>query len=256
MSKDDDKKARERLLLEGARRISSHIPAGAITDSEQPDFRIHSDGAVIGVEVTELLRRADNGAPSPLEKSRFHRRVRQRAKELYVGSGGAPVSVRCYFLEEERAAVERPKEWTALVNANPRDRCERMASSLAEFVQGKAYGCYSRDRRELPAGFDVIAINPSDAYDWSLVGDAATGTLSENVFAHIQARIDDKGEKLHRYRASCAGLPVCLLIASSLEVARSVPIPRSVADWKFRFEFDKVLLYSATDGEVWDLQPE
>ena len=252
MSKDDQKKARERGLLEDAQRIGSIIPCGTVIESERPDFRIHSDGTVIGVEVTELLRRGANETPPPVEKSSFHRRVVERAKELHVGNGGVSVSVGCYFLNDSRAAMERPNEWAQLVNANPKNKRELMASSLKEFVRTRDYGCFT-ERRELPAGFEVITINPSDTHDWSLAGDSANQTLSEDVFGHIQERIDDKAEKLPLYRTNCNGSPVWLLIASSMEVARSVPIPRSLADWKFRFEFDKVLLYSATDGRVWDL---
>jgi len=251
MTKDDRKKARERWLLENARKLSSVFPDGDLENFEEPDFKINCADNRVCIEVTELIRKGDDGEPRPVAAADFHKQVVRKAEEIYRQRGGGTRHVSCTFLEEERARIEKRVEWTALTANGAAAKKTMMAETLTEFVAAHADDFYS-DRQHLPAGFELIALNPCDSHIWNVL-ESATLTLHDMVYFDIAGCIENKADKLVRYRENCPGSQIWLLVASSLEVPRGVPIPRAVAECRFPFEFDKVLLYSAMDGKVWEL---
>jgi len=60
-SRQVEKKRVEKRFLEAARRASAMIPAGDISESEKPDLTPTSPDGLIGIEVTELLRKGNMG---------------------------------------------------------------------------------------------------------------------------------------------------------------------------------------------------
>ena len=65
--------------------------------------------------------------------------------------------------------------------------------------------------------------------------------------------IGKKNALLPKYRAKCVDTPIWLLIYSGLSVAQGIPIPCSVSEWRFAFDFERVLLFSGMDNRVFEI---
>jgi hypothetical protein len=242
----------ERLTLESARCACSLFPSGEIELFEEPDLKIRKDAGWLGIELTELLRPPEENGFRPVQTEDFHREVIHSAETRYRATGAPPVDVLVYFFDEKRSKLEDPEGWSRLEDRKTGSKLEKMAQSLADFVtdrplaSGRAGKLFSR-RADLPTGFEVIRIAPPPRSNWWSGESANLSALDQ---AQLAAVIDEKNELLPKYRAK-ANCPIWLLV--TITIARGVPIPSGVDNWKFASNFDKVLLFSEIDNRVFDI---
>ena len=57
----NSKKARERQLFDEVAQMYPEFPEGEIIEGESPDFQIHQDTRVIGVEIVDYVRGQNKG---------------------------------------------------------------------------------------------------------------------------------------------------------------------------------------------------
>ncbi len=236
MSKSHAEQKRvEKWFLEAARRASAIIPAGDISDFEKPDFTLTSPDGLIGIEVTELLRKDNIGPFLPVAEEGFHKKVVRLAEEYYRQSGARGVEVSVYFTND----------WKTTRDA------EDVARSLSTFVElkGRTVTLPVTISRQLPEGFSVIGIAPLDGAPW-FCGESGGAVLT---YEQLAASIRDKEELLPTYRANLGKASIWLLIYISVTVARSVAVPVGVDKWTFESSFDKILLFSSLDNEVLEI---
>jgi hypothetical protein len=101
---------------------------------------------------------------------------------------------------------------------------------------------------ELPEGFDHILITAEPDEWWC--GECGGINLSE-VYPELAAKIAAKNLLVPRYRANLApGAQLWLLLFSRVTVARSVPIPTGIEEWKLPFEFDRVFWFACLENKV------
>ena len=254
-------KETERRILEAARHACALFPPGDIELSERPDLRIKTGAGHIGVEVTELVRSKGENPFPPVQDEDFHKRVVRLAEEDYYRVTHAePVCALVYFLGDEHCKRENPEGWRRLADRKTGPRLERMARSLAEFVKdhvpGDASLTFKKRERDgqigidvLPTGLSVIGIS-SRAGAWHSGESATLAPLNPE---QLYATIKKKDKLLPKYRAEGPDSPVWLLIYSGPSVSRGVPIPRAIYEWKFPFDFDRVLLFSGVDNRVFEI---
>lgn len=70
-----DKKQRERIHIERFLGANSSLPGGTIEDSERPDFLLHTDQGVIGIEVTRVEAEPELDGTIPMEQDSLQDRV-------------------------------------------------------------------------------------------------------------------------------------------------------------------------------------
>jgi hypothetical protein len=71
----------------------------------------------------------------------------------------------------------------------------------------------------------------------------------------IASKIAAKNELLPRYRANLPmGAQVWLLLCSHVTVARSIPIPQGIEEWRFTFGFDRVFCFASLENQVVEIQ--
>src|SRR5271167_2037357 len=236
----------ERGILEAARHASSLFPIGIIEDFEEPDLRIKMDTGWLGVEVTEIVRPKEANAFRPVETESFHEEVMHVAEEYYRASGASPVNVYAYFSDEQRGERQDPDGWRRLMSdKKPGSKRHKMARSLAEFVKnrhipGQDLVAFSQTlpfRKTLPTGFDFIRISAlPPIVPWH---SGEHGRMSPLDHEQLNSTIRRKNTLVSKYRANIPDCPIWLLIASGSSVARGVPIPNSIDEWKFAYDFDK-----------------
>ena len=249
----EEQKKTEIRIFEAARRVCSLFPPGDIEAFEEPDLRIKTGDGGLYVEVTELPRPKDGNLFVPVQAENFHKVVVRLAEKYYRNLGAAPASVTVYFLDELRWQQEDPAGLRRLTESGRKQ--EKMSESLAEFVRdryvpGDGPVTFSR-RRDLPTGFSVIGIAAPTGSPWFAGESGAPSLLNRE---QLMRKIKEKNELLPTYRVNAPNSPIWLLIISGPSIARGIPLPYDVEEWKFEFDFEKVLFFSGMDNRVIEIR--
>jgi hypothetical protein len=228
------KKRVEAQYLEEARRTSVSFPAGRIEPHERPDFLLFADRATIGVEVTELCREEPRAEAGRLSK------VPDKAKMIYNRLPNAhPVDVSIAFWGAEDVGFNH------------------LTRSLADFVYANRDCRGTKVPRELlPKGYCQISVHePLEAGGrWHSTRGFDTMVAPKELIEH---RIGEKNGRVPDYRRSAS--EVWLLIVNDKFLGPGEVYVRAdqLAQWRFSFDFDKVLLFlreAGGAGEVIELQ--
>jgi hypothetical protein len=223
---NEAKKVIEARVLAAARKVGIPMPAGEIP-SEQPDFRFETEAGALGVEVSELLRPpSSDGGIMPVAAAAYHRQVVQMAQgRYYRGADVKPARVNVYFAD--RGGARRDKR--------------ELARVLAESVRAnvhKANPVANLGRRELPEGLASMSI-ASGLGKWSC-GESGVVTVSD-IRDALARSIGEKDRLVPAYRENLGpGARVWLLLYTTVDVARGMPVPCRIQEWRFRFGFDRV----------------
>lgn len=253
------RKESESRILECARAICALFPTGEITFSERPDLRIEAETGPIGIEVTQLFR-------LPAREEAHHREISLSAeKKFYELPGVPPVFVNAAFLADEQCERENREGWLRLIDRKTGRKKDKMANSLMDFVnrhvQAGRLGTFA-DREidgqfhddTLPTGFEVIHVSTGQPRVPWRSGESANMSLDPGpLYTALCATIMKKNENLLDYRINAPGMPIWLLIYIGPSLSQSVWVPPSIGDWKFAYNFDRVLLFSAEKGRVYDI---
>ncbi|MFZ0886125.1 MAG: hypothetical protein WAN14_22180 [Candidatus Acidiferrales bacterium] len=208
---------------------------------EAPDFLVETPTGPIGIEVTEVQPMPrDPSFSSPAGESAFQADCVARSEEIYMDYLVAdPVKVSTYPWRMERSRKHK----------------ECMATELAEFVyknSSAANPVANFDRHDgVPEGFSVVNIQAGTG-PW--VSWDAWAIHLDDIFSQIGARIADKNARLPTYRANLPGTPVWLLLFSSIDGVRGVPLPADIHAKRFPFDFDRVFFYAALSERVEELR--
>lgn len=226
------KKRIETIYMEEARRASTLFPAGRLQPHEIPDFLLFAD-RTIGVEVTELCREEPRAEAGRLSK------VPDRAKVLYAQRPQAePVDVSAAFWRAEN------------VHFNI------LTKSLSDFVYANRGAKGTGIKKNLPEGFCHIGIFEPlrDEPKWH------AGRAFDTIVAPkdlIGARIAEKNGRVKDYKLSAPEVWLLIVNDQFLGPGEVYARPDHLAQWKFPFDFDKVLLFSREPGgtgEVIEIQ--
>ncbi|MGH9396306.1 MAG: hypothetical protein ACRD18_05590 [Terriglobia bacterium] len=233
-------KKMETWFIEEARKICPMIPAGQVIEAESPDFLVQTESETLGIEVTRLFQPKAASAFLPRQVESFQDKTIHKAENLYTSSGGRPVDVLVYF-EDEKKGLD----------------CTRMAECLVDFVRGR-YGDHEDDIRnyqfpDVPPGiFSVQVARRLDGKTnvWQRGHIGRTLLLDHALLA---GEIKRKNELVPRYREKARRVWL-LLVADLFPPSANFSVPNGVTEWKFDFDFDKVLLWSRGDGKVFELR--
>lgn len=231
------KKRAERYFVDHVQQYyRGYLPATTPKESEEPDFLFDTPEGVIGVEVTQLFHTSAPGLFPELQIAQFHRDVVVRAGAVYAERRlGPEVDVTAYY--------DRSVPLTDLNGS---------AQALAEFVAASPFGTTGRTMTS-PKGMSVIgkhaAMHPG-APKWQCFGNSETHLLTPEFLATVIAKKNALVPN-YRRRAQTAWL---LLVSSLGSLESSFAAPRDLPEWRFTFDFDRVLLLVQDPGEIYDLQ--
>ena len=232
----DAQKRKESHYLEEARCASSIFPAGKLVPHERPDFLLHGDKGIIGIEVTELCRKKPRAEGGRLAKVAVKAQKRYgqlaNAKPLYVGAALAP-----------RVAHISTQQLT---------------TGLVDFVYVHQHdkGSFDWNEHDLPDGYCYIGIHEQlrSTEQWSIAAAFDTTVAPQDL---LDDCIQAKNKRLKAYRAASREVWLLIINDQFLGAGEVYARPNHLAEWKFAFDFDKVLLFSREaggSGEVIELQ--
>jgi hypothetical protein len=239
MSRNQYKKEAERRILEAARTAGAPIPMGEV-EGEEPDFRFHTAKNALGIELSEVLRPAtSNHGILPAEAESFHQSIISNAEKEFRKRNALPTRVTVYFSPARGKKQDKQCLIKSLISCVAQNRSRANPAVVVK-------------RDELPDGFDHVLITAEPGEWWS--GEGGGITLSE-IQAELAAKISAKNALVQRYRANLSeGAQMWLLLFSRPTVARSVPIPYGIEEWRFPFHFDRVFWFGSLENRVVEIQ--
>ncbi len=231
----DRKKRTEQYYVEEARRASSIFPTGKLVAHERPNFLLRADtGKIIGIEVTELCREEPRATAGRLAK------IPARAKEQYGRLINAqPLDVTIAFWREEDVSVND------------------LTTSLAKFVHAHRTGKGMNFKEDLPESYCSIGIfEPIGILEghWRSVRAFDVTTADEEL---VKGCIAEKTQRVPAYRLAAPEVWLLIINDHFLRPGEVRTDPDHLAEWGFKSDFDKVLLFlrhAGGSGQVIELQ--
>ena len=221
-----DQKKEETCYMEEARRASPIFPHGDLVPYEGPDFLLRTDRGTIGIEVTELCREEPRAAGGKLAK------VLKKAQKLYNQLANAkPVFVSVGFLAHAENV-----------------RFSELIGSLVEFVHRNQNNKGSGFTRDLPKGYCHIGIfAPAGPLERCWHGAHAFETVVASKEL-LESRIAKKNKRVLFYRDKTPEVWLLIVNDQFLGPGEVYACTKNLAEWKFVFDFEKVLLFSREPG--------
>ena len=216
----------ETHYIEEARRASSIFPHGELASHEEPDFLLHTDRGIIGIEVTELCREEPRAAGGKLAK------VPNTAQNFYNKLANAePVFVSVGFSAQAGNV-----------------RFNELTNSLVEFVHRNQNNKGSGFTKDLPEGFCHIGIfAPLEPLERCWHGARGFDTVVAPKEL-LESCIAKKNKRLPVYRVPTSEVWLLIVNDQFLGPGEVYARPDDLAEWKFVFDFEKVLLFSREPG--------
>jgi hypothetical protein len=233
LSQSANQKSVERYYLDQARKASSVFPAGEVTAGERPDFLIHTEHGVIGIEVTELC---DQGPRSFAGKQTL---VVRKAKRRYESSSNAvPVDVTAAFSPKAEAIPGGD-----LIRYLGDFVTENRESFLSRTVKNSYF---DHSKGFLHIGIHSVLPGHDPTGKW--VGMAAFGkTIAPQEL--LEEYIADKNDKVPVYHLTARVVWLLLVSDQFLGAGELYARPEDLSRWQFDFDFEKVLLFTREIGD-------
>jgi hypothetical protein len=234
-------KQRELYYLKKAQAVYPELPPGSPVPSESPDFLFRTDSRLLGIELTDYIRRLENSSLTLRTIDSLHKMVAQHAKAKF----------------ESKHAISL---WTAL-HWNDRFKFAKkdvgtIASQLTALIETDippvAYGGTTFDwesHEDLPI-FDAIhrvsvrRLRDSATGVWAAVEAGFTGA----GIADIQSVVDAKEPKIKSYLLRCDEVWL-LIVADGTHISSSLDIEFEPSS-TINTQFARVLLYNGASDVV------
>jgi hypothetical protein len=242
------KKERELAHLELFREILSSFPTGTVEESESPDFIIHTDRGLLGIEHTQVFQPGPPHGGSLQAQDSLARSAVKRASELHIQSGGPPLLVQILFNPQRRIRKRNIDEIATAISGTiakadvkPGDQLllGRTPATLGSFPKEVALIAVRRPLQEL-----------EDRHHWRASSAGFVPMLGPD---YVQAVIDRKEPKLVTYNDKCAEVWL-LIVAEALRAPSSVDIDGSAVTHKYTTNFDRVFFLWYFDHSLLELK--
>lgn len=227
------KKTQEWGLVERTRQLYPwFVPGEIVSGEEPPDFALQSTGERIAIEVTRIFHPRESARFSRRETETFWPKIMCRAEELAAATELPALDVIVFFGDPEPHQIEET------------------AKSLVAFIRDHLVeDCETLD---LPNGGVIRIMRPRAGHvpRWHCGSLGVEPTLTQEVLAKA---IQKKNRDIPRYREGYDR--AWLIIASTFfPFSANFIVPDAVSEWRFAFDFDKVLVLSEARGSVFALQ--
>lgn len=191
-----NKKEIEMHYLDRLRVAMPDFPQGRIESTEEPDFLIHGDDSIIGIELTELHRETQDGVKPQQALEAMRHRVVARAQELYSAKGLPPVKVSVFMRDNHDIR---------------KDHVQSLAEALCQLVERNLPNPNSSRREEydwvnrahFPEPIIEVSVHRLDVITktfFSVPGATWVSTLSNSDIARV---VGPKELKLPAYLKKC-----------------------------------------------------
>jgi hypothetical protein len=225
------KKQRERAYFDEARKASALFPEGRCEEHERPDFLLHTDDQIIGVEITELCNHDPRATAGRLANV-VHASERQYRSE----SPARPMDVVVAFSPRAEELESRDLTRTLLDVVAARQGTDAVVPEM----KNGAWQLFER-------GFLHVGVHDPlhDCGRWAWIRGFHTTLAPEGL---LRACIEDKDVRVADYRRAADEVWLLIINDMFLGPGEVYVRPDDLAQWAFPFSFDKVLVFSRQPG--------
>jgi hypothetical protein len=229
-----EKKQYERICVERFLKAIGRVPT-LIEDSEAPDFRVHFNDELVGIEVTKALGFGERGQNTPQAQASLRARVLTKARVFYDSTGAPPLHVSAGFRDD-----------TPITGS----RVSQLAKAIADFLQTHASG-FEIGEYDLiePCEFtfsmpEVYSLHfmrvpsPEDGA-WAANGFAMCRPADESDFSAIVSR---KDKKVASYRSQVPTVWL-LVVVELFEAGELVSTDEPSSPYSITTAFDRIFAF-------------
>lgn len=242
MSAANRKKQHERFLLERFIEASG-LSMQIVNEREQPDFLVHFEERLIGVEVTQLFISHDSNGLLPQAQESISEKIVSRARQVYEAGDAPPAHVSvCFSPGSELRQIDR----------------DGTARQLASFVSGLNLSPWQRaDWRpgypgSLPyevAFVHTLGVPSREMAHW---GVARSGWVAPVTVEALQSRVDEKASRLSKYQDSVAETWL-LVVADGMKPSQLFEVRSDFEAHRVTSPFARAYFYAHPDRAVVEL---
>ena len=229
----------ERKYLDAFALALGHFPLGRIEKFEHPDFLVHRESTVLGIELTRLFHQPT--APRFLlrEQESLRHHVANVAKHSYDSKNGPPIHVTIFFNDQVPVRKARLNSLADSVAAI----ALRMASA-ADALQEESFNW--TNRAYFPEEIATIRARRFDGITISFFGPTAGAWLPFLSVTDLQLEFQKKEDHIARYLHSCNELWLVMCYKAE-GLASVVEVSDATASATYRTSFDRAFLFAWPD---------
>jgi len=239
-------KTRELIHLQHFKEICGFFPDGEIEKSEKPDFIVHAEDNLLGIEHTEIFQSGTSGGESLQAQDALAQRVVSQASALYSKDSNKPLYVQIMF----RPKVILRKQEVALLADSVARLIERTPLTPGTPISLKRT---RENSKYFPIEIAMIHLYSHLNGKESLWRCSSVGSIPKITANYLQEKIDQKEEKFDVYRSQCSELWL-LIVADDLRIPSSLDITGSASIYHYRTRFDRIFFFWNASRHYFELQ--
>ncbi len=240
-----DKKERERIHIERFMGANRSLPTGTIEDSERPDFLLHTDQGLIGIEVTRVVAEPELDGSIPMEQDSLQDRVTIGVKKYLDDLKAKPAIVSVFFADSVRITKNR-------VNDIAR-RISKLASDGIRTLEASGYDSLSiSDEELLPEEILEIMIYTGSTLKSASASSPHFFHPSSLSIDSLSANISSKESVALSPNLKCRELWL-VVVMEGLRKGTTFEVDDSILSHTYKSKFDRVFLFGSFEKKTFEL---
>jgi len=242
-----EQKNRELAHLSAFRESITDFPTGEINnDQKNPDFIIHSDHKLIGIEHTEIFHEANKDNRTLQAKENYIFKILNRAKEIYDSSNNKSVVVWVNFSSNPRLGTNK-------IDPISDSLVEIVKENIPEINQTKKIRHTWSKGDPLPEEIGSITIGNFRSQDKSSWHPPMAGFQPEVPIQYVQKSIDKKNGKVKDYLKICDDIWL-LIVVYELWPSTLFDVSGEALNKSYLSKFDRTYLFDFQNKQAYKLK--
>lgn len=242
----NNKKARERKLLDEVRQIYPAFPVGEIADNESPDFLIRKNTKIIGVELVDYIRGENKGESIERRNEVLWQKIANVAKKSFESKHNIPLMIHFHWNQRHflrKSEISHLSKDVVLLVENhiPAQLFEKIRIGADE-IKGTL----------LENVIPFITITRVRNEKQSLWGFISSGGIEVQTI-EIQHLIDKKSDKAQEYLRQCDEIWL-IIVADGQYISSNIDLPEATTSNVYISLFEQVLIYDRIYKSIFQLK--
>jgi hypothetical protein len=235
-------KEREHYYLKKAQAAYPDLPPGTPTSTESPDFLFQNESRVLGIEITDFIRRVKRDSPLSLRTiEKLHAMVALQAKAIFEAKYNIPLWIALHWDHRFRfSKKDVPRVASQLVDVIEKD-------IPREIYEGTSFNWDSHGDFPIFEAIHRISIRRLKDRTKGVWAEAESGFIG-GTMSDIQEVVEAKEPKIQSYLTKCDEVWL-LIIADGAHISSTLDIELEPSA-TLRTQFERVLLYDGDSKSV------
>jgi hypothetical protein len=239
-------KEREHYYLEKAQAAYPDLPQGTAMSTESPDFLFQSESKLLGIEITDFVRRVKRDSPLSLRTvENLHAMVALQAKAIFEAKYDIPLWIALHWDDRFRfSKKDVPRVASQLIDVIEKD-------IPREIYEGTSFNWDSHGDFPIFEALHRISVRRLKDRTKGVWAEVESGFIGGTI-ADIQEIVDAKEPKVQSYLTKCDEVWL-LIIADGTHISSTLDFDVEPSA-TLHTQFARVLLYNGESKSVFRLK--